>query len=97
MKKFIENLSQSSLTGVPLISIGLCLGFLCTKEDIYLFLSGSILLIFSLACFLILVFFTKNFGLIMEVEAEIHNGQWMLVFLSVSIFITSVYFKLYIF
>jgi len=97
LKKFIETVSQSSLTGVPLISMGLSFGYLYTKEDIYLFLTGSILLIFSIACLMILLFLTKNFGLIMEVEAEIHNGQWMLIFSSISVFITSVFMKMYIF
>ena len=97
MKKFIETVSQSSLTVLPVISMGLSFSYLYTKDDMYLFLSGSILLIFSIVCLMVLLFLTKNFGLIMEVEAEIHNGQWMLIFSSITLFISSVYFELYVY
>jgi len=97
MNKFLENISQSSLTIVPLISIILSLLFIFFQDSLFFFISGSILLIFSLVCITLLVTFSFNFGLIMEVEAEIHNGQWILVFLSIMLFVLSALLEKYLF
>lgn len=52
-----------------------------TGDEIYLFIAGSLILLFSVIFFVILLFILFKFGIHSVVETEIQPLPWMLFFL----------------
>ena len=57
-----------------------------TGDEIYLFIAGSLILLFSVIFFVIFIFILFKFGIHSVVETEIQPLPWMLFFLSLFIF-----------
>ena len=52
-----------------------------TGDEIYLFIAGSLILLFSVIFFVIFIFILFKFGIHSVVETEIQPLPWMLFFL----------------
>lgn len=61
--------------------------YILTSEDIYLFIAGSLILLFSVAIFGIFSFILFKFGLDSEIDTEIKSFPWMLFFLDLVIYL----------
>lgn len=60
--------------------------YVLTGDDVYLFIAGSLILLFSVIFLGIFIFILFKFGLHSVVETEIQPLPWMLFFLSLFIF-----------
>ena len=58
-----------------------------TGDEIYLFIAGSLILLFSVIFFVILLFILFKFGIHSVVETEIQPLPWMLFFLGLIFFL----------
>lgn len=66
----------------PYIILLTLLVHILTGDEIYLFIAGSLILLFSLIFFGIFIFILFKFGMHSVIETEIQPLPWMLFFLS---------------
>ena len=71
----------------PYIILLALLVHILTGDEIYLFIAGSLILLFSVSFLGIFIFILVKFGLHSVVETEIQPLPWMLFFLSLFVYI----------
>ena len=70
----------------PYVILLSLLAHILTGDEIYLFIAGSLILLFSVIFFVIFIFILFKFGIHSVVETEIQPLPWMLFFFSLFIF-----------
>lgn len=60
---------------------------LLTGDEIYLFIAGSLILLFSVIFFVIFVFILFKFGIHSVVETEIQPLPWMLFYMGLLVYL----------
>ncbi len=71
----------------PYIILLALLVHILTGDEIYLFIAGSLILLFLLIFFGIFIFILFRFGIHSVIETEIQPLPWMLFFLSLFVYI----------
>ena len=64
----------------------LCM-YLLTDNNIYLFISGGILIIFSIVFLIMLIFILVKFGVGAVIETEIEPLPWLIFFLTLLLYL----------
>ena len=72
---------------VPYVILLSLLVHILTGDEIYLFIAGSLILLFSVIFFVIFIFILFKFGLDSEIDTEIKPFPWMLFFLDLVIYL----------
>jgi hypothetical protein len=83
----MDFLNKIKILYAPYISLFAIVLYLINGEDIYLFLAGSILAIFSCTVLLLLGFILFKFGWDSIIESEIEAMPWLIYFLAILIYI----------
>ena len=83
----MDFLNKIKILYAPYISLFAIVLYLINGEDIYLFLAGGILAIFSCAVLLLLGFILFKFGWDSIIESEIEPMPWLIYFLAILIYI----------
>lgn len=83
----MDFLNKIKILYAPYISLFAIVLYLINGEDIYLFLAGGILAMFSCAVLLLLGFILFKFGWDSIIETEIEPMPWLIYFLAILIYI----------
>ena len=71
----------------PYVILLSLLAHILTGDEIYLFIAGSLILLFSVIFFVIFIFILFKFGIHSVVETEIQPLPWMLFFLGLFVYL----------
>lgn len=71
----------------PYVILLSLLAHILTGDEIYLFIAGSLILLFSVIFFVIFIFILFKFGIHSVIETEIQPLPWMLFFLGLILFL----------
>lgn len=71
----------------PYVILLSLLGHILTGDEIYLFIAGSLILLFSAIFFAIFIFILFKFGIHSVIETDIQPLPWMLFFLGLLVYL----------
>lgn len=83
----MDFLDTIKILAAPYLALFSLFAYLLTDNNIYLFISGGILIIFSIVFFIMLIFILVKFGVGSVIEIEIEPLPWLIFFLTLLLYL----------